>query len=160
MIFFRLKPWHFKADTTLHVRLIKSYSFDIDLRCKSQMQKSLFRTNFTFLVESSPDFLNVQLAIQEDWTFANKRTFIWHSNNGFSGLSLQRNLNESTSFGSTVTWWNTFSVSPIIPFFPFLNFVMTGTKLFNKSVPRKRLSFKHVLLILAKETDTIGLAYI
>ena len=31
MNFFRLKPRHFKTVTTLHVRLIKSFSFDIDL---------------------------------------------------------------------------------------------------------------------------------
>ena len=47
MNLFRLKPWHFKTDTSLHVTLIKTFSFDIDLR---------FRTNFTSLVESSPDW--------------------------------------------------------------------------------------------------------
>ena len=45
-------------------------------------------------------------------------------------------------------------MSPIIPYFPLLNFVMTDAKLFNKSIPRKRLSFKHVLLILAEALKT------
>ena len=114
----------------------------------------LEQINFTSSVEPSPDFLNAQLAIQGESTFPNKCTLIWQSNNGFSGLSLQRNLNESTSFVSTKTWWDIFSISTIIPYFPFLNFIMTDTKLFKKSIPPKRLSFKHALLILAETSKT------
>ena len=45
-------------------------------------------------------------------------------------------------------------MSLIMAYFPFLNFVMTDTKLFNESVPGKRLSSKHVLLILAEASKT------
>ena len=108
--------------------------------CKSYCLEQILRLRWSLL--------------QGESTFPNKCTFIWQSNNEFSGLSLQRNLNESTSFGSSKTWWNIFSMSRIIAYFPFLNFVMTDTKLFNKSIPRKRLSFKHVLLILAEASKT------
>ena len=39
-------------------------------------------------------------------------------------------------------------------YFPFLKFVMTDTKLFNKSIPGQRLLFKHVLLNLAEALKT------
>ena len=45
---------------------------------------------------------------------------------------------------------NIFPMLPIMAYFPFLDFVMTDTKLFNKSIPGKRLSCKHVLLILTE----------
>ena len=45
-------------------------------------------------------------------------------------------------------------MSLIMAYFPFLNFVMTDTKLFNESVPGKRLLSKHVLLILAEASKT------
>ena len=48
-----------------------------------------------------------------------------------------------------------FSTSPIIPYFPFWNFEMTDTKLYNKSIPCKRLSLKHVFLISAEASKTI-----
>ena len=86
--------------------------------CKSYCLEQILRLRWSLL--------------QGESTFPNKCTFIWQSNNEFSGLSLQRNLNESTSFGSTKTWWNIFSMSRIIAYFPFLNFVMTDPKLFNK----------------------------
>ena len=41
-------------------------------------------------------------------------------------------------------------MSPIMAYFPFLSFVKTDIKLFNKSILDKRLSFKHVLLISAE----------
>ena len=45
-------------------------------------------------------------------------------------------------------------MSLVMAYFPFLKFVMTDTKLFNKSIPGKRLLFKHVLLNLAEALKT------
>ena len=118
--------------------------------CKSYCLEQISRLRWSLL----KIFLTPNWQYRGESTFPNKCTFNWQSNIGFSGLSLQRNFNESTSFGSIKTWWNIFSMSPIIPYFPFLNFVMTDTKLFKKSIPCKRLSFKHVLLVLAEASKT------
>ena len=46
-------------------------------------------------------------------------------------------------------------MSPIMTYFPLLNFVTTDTELFNKSVLSKRLLFKQILLILAEPLKTV-----
>ena len=48
----------------------------------------------------------------------------------------------------------TFFQSHRLAFFLFLNFVMSDTKLFDKSIPGKRLLFKHAFLILAEASKT------
>ena len=100
MNFFRLKPWHFKTDTTLHVRLIHSTLIWDTRPCKSYCLEQIPHLRWSLL----------QIFLTPSWQYRGNQPFqIDVSSFGnlitdCQGLSLQRNFNESTSFGYTKTW--------------------------------------------------------